>query len=88
MMPILSWVPILTAVSMIPSQQQLDSKLSEYVWFDNSIAVWMGNKDEPYEAASTVPYILSAALETLTNKSRPRYKENNKKKVLKSRIRL
>ena len=81
---ILTWLIIATAVSMIPSQQQLDPKLTEYVWFDNDIAVGVWNKDEPHQAVK----ILSAALDTLLNSPWSRNNKTDKMKVPKSRIRL
>ena len=65
---------------MIPSQQQLDPELTEYVWFDNDIAVGVWNKDEPYQAVN----ILSAPL----NNPWSRNNISDKMKVTKSRIRF
>ena len=78
----------LPAVSVIPSLQQLDPRLTEYVWFDNDIAVWIWNKDQPHQAVSTVPYMLSSALEPLLDNPRSGNNNNNRKKVPKPRIRL
>ena len=81
---LLTFLLIITAVSMIPSQQQLDPRLTEYVWFDNDIAVWMWNKDEPHQAVK----ILYAALDTLLNSPWSRINTTDKMKIPKSRIRL
>ena len=85
---LLTFLLIITAVSMIPSQQQLDPRLTEYVWFDNDIAVWMWNKDEPHQTVNNAPYILSTALDTLQNNPWARNGKTRKMKLPKPRIRL